>query len=50
MNAAHLASQIISDLWEYGRLVIILVVAMSAWGFIIGRFEDDRDGAFFFPL
>jgi hypothetical protein len=43
MSIPDLARQILSDMWEYGRLVLILVGVMAAWGFIISRFEDDRE-------
>jgi len=43
MSVPELARQILSDMWEYGRLVLILVVVMAAWGFMISRFEDDRE-------
>ncbi len=43
MSVPELASQILSDMWEYGRLVLILVATMAAWGFIISRFEDDPE-------
>ena len=43
MSAHDLARQILSDMWEYGRLVLILVFVTVAWGFVINLFDNDRE-------
>ena len=43
MSISDLAKQILSDMWAYGRLVLIIIGVMAAWGFIISRSEDDRE-------
>lgn len=37
MSVPELASQILADMWEYGRVVLILVAFMAVYGFIISR-------------
>jgi hypothetical protein len=37
MNVPNLASQVLADIWEYGRVVMILVAFMAVYGFIIGK-------------
>jgi hypothetical protein len=37
MSVSGLASQILADMWEYGRVVLILVAFMAVYGFIISR-------------
>jgi acyl-coenzyme A thioesterase PaaI-like protein len=37
MNVPNLASQILADIWEYGRVVMILVAFMAVYGFIIDK-------------
>ena len=43
VDAPGIARQILSDMWEYGRVVLILVLVTAAWGFVISRTEDDRE-------
>jgi hypothetical protein len=43
VNAPGIARQILSVMWEYGRVVLILVLVTAAWGFAISRSEDDRE-------
>ncbi|MBW4028719.1 MAG: hypothetical protein HIU93_15190 [Acidobacteria bacterium] len=37
MSVSKLASEILADMWEYGRVVLILVVFMALYGFIISK-------------
>jgi hypothetical protein len=37
MSVSRIASQILADMWEYGRVVLILVAFMAVYGFIISR-------------
>jgi hypothetical protein len=43
VDVPGIARQILSDMWEYGRIVLIIVLVLAAWGFVIGRTEDDRE-------
>ncbi len=43
VDVPGIARQILSDMWEYGRLVLMLVFVLAAYGFVISRTEDDRE-------
>jgi uncharacterized membrane protein len=42
VNVSNLASQILADMWEYGRVVLILVAFMAIYGFIISKKHDQE--------
>jgi hypothetical protein len=42
-DASDLASQILFDMWEYGRLVLILVIAGAAHGYWTSKSDNDSD-------
>jgi hypothetical protein len=44
MSASQLASQILTDMWEYGRLVLIVVAVAAVSGFIIDH-KNDHEGS-----
>jgi len=37
MDASNLAQQILSDVWELGRLILIVIAVGSAWGVVLRR-------------
>lgn len=41
--ASIIARQILSDMWEYGRILLIVVIAMAGWGVVLGRLEGEDD-------
>jgi hypothetical protein len=43
MNIHDLSGKILSDMWEYGRLVLILVGFLAAYGFVISRRNDEQE-------
>jgi hypothetical protein len=43
VNSSDIARRILLDMWEYGRLVLIIVVALAVWGTFLDRFEDENE-------
>jgi hypothetical protein len=43
MNASNLAQQILTDMWELGRVVLITAVGTATWGVFLRRFEDKNE-------
>jgi Na+/H+-translocating membrane pyrophosphatase len=43
VSASDIARQILSAMWEYGRLILIIVVVLAVWGTFLDRFEDENE-------
>ncbi|MDP9112417.1 MAG: hypothetical protein M3O20_01905 [Acidobacteriota bacterium] len=45
MDATNLAQQILADMWEFGRLILIVVGGAFGWGSILNRSEEKKERA-----
>jgi hypothetical protein len=43
MDISNLARQILADMWEYGRIVLIIGFVAIVWGVLLGRYEDENE-------
>jgi hypothetical protein len=43
MDASNLAQQILGDMWELGRPILIMIAVVSAWGSIYRRSEEQNE-------
>ena len=45
MNIHDIAGKILSDMWEYGRLVLILAAILAVYGVVISQRPDEEERA-----
>lgn len=43
MDIAEIARKVLVDLWEYGRVVLIVVSVVAIWGLFLRRFAEEGD-------
>lgn len=43
MNVPDVARQVLVDMWEYGRIVLIVGFVAIVWGIFLGRSEDENE-------